>query len=234
MQINVAYKNKKPVCQNTVFKETFWDIIRKTCAENLYLFEHKHVVLGLVFLKRASDAFMTNQKTIKEFSEKPQSCENRTIDLLLVPNGSPWLNIARQVHQSNVGQIMDYAVPFCSTPIPPRIGILSKKRNMGDVLFIDTRMMGHMEDGTCRILNYMLHMIATYYVRRNHHYKDVSGFCKNVSMVEASLQYYMLESWRCVWEISPGDVSSVWRRDDLPVKYDKPRDMAESSGVIRE
>ena len=230
MQINITHKNRKPPYPNTVLGETLWYIVCKIYDKNLEPYKYKNVVLGLVFLKHTFDVFMTNPKTIKTIPGKFQSHEKHTINLLLVPNDYHWFNITRQVHQPNTGQIMDYAMSFYSTPIQVYIKILSKKCNKGDILFMDMRMMSHMKDRTCHILNDIPQI--TYDAWCNHYYKDISGFCKSVNTVEINLQYYMLESWRYVGEISSSDVSSVWWQDNLSTKYNKPQDKTEGSGVI--
>jgi len=75
--------------------------------------EHKHVVLGLIFLKYISDAFEERHAAVlaewgEEAAEDPDEYIAEAI--FWVPSKARWANLSAQARQATIGQIVDEAM----------------------------------------------------------------------------------------------------------------------------
>ena len=96
---------------------------------------------------------------------------------------------------------------FYSTPIPACLWFISRRRQSrqykrrGNVLFIDARIMGRMEDRTHRTLDEadIRKISDTYHAWQNKKgYKDMPGFCKSVTLEAIRKHDYILVPGRYV------------------------------------
>jgi type I restriction enzyme M protein len=105
---------------------------------------------------------------------------------------------------------------FYNTGIPACLWFVSRDKNngkyrdrKGEILFIDTRDMGQMEDRTHRVLNDedIQKITQLYHSWRGEgeEYEDVLGFCKSVSLDEVKKHGYMLTPGRYVGFKVPED-----------------------------
>ena len=96
--------------------------------------EYKHIVLGLVFLKYLSDAFISQQKKIRNTvsdSDKQQTVlENRDYylqdSMFGVPKDARWENLQAQAKQSDTGTRIDDAMAIIERAPPQLKGKLNK------------------------------------------------------------------------------------------------------------
>jgi type I restriction enzyme M protein len=105
---------------------------------------------------------------------------------------------------------------FYNTGIPACLWFVSRNKNngkfrdrKGEILFIDARNMGQMEDRTHRVLNDEdIQKIAQLYHSwrgEGEEYEDILGFCKSVSLDEVKKHDYILTPGRYVGFKAPED-----------------------------
>ena len=76
--------------------------------------EYKHVVLGLIFLKYISDAFIELHAALDskraDGADPEDPDEYRALNIFWVPQEARWTHLKAQARQSTIGQLVDDAM----------------------------------------------------------------------------------------------------------------------------
>ena len=90
--------------------------------------EYKHVVLGLVFLKRVSDAFeeARTKLTLVQGADPEDPDEYRAQNIFWVPQEGRWSHVMAQARQPAIGQIVDNAMAAIERENPAIRDVLPK------------------------------------------------------------------------------------------------------------
>ncbi|MDO8671891.1 MAG: type I restriction-modification system subunit M N-terminal domain-containing protein, partial [Dehalococcoidia bacterium] len=119
-------KNSKSNGANLGFEEKLWQAADKL-RNNMDAAEYKHVVLGLVFLKYISDAFLehhhqlslwTSEPTSEYYVKEPQARylvledkdEYVAANVFWVPPEGRWEHLKANARQSTIGKLIDDAM----------------------------------------------------------------------------------------------------------------------------
>ncbi|MCX6821978.1 MAG: class I SAM-dependent DNA methyltransferase [Candidatus Aenigmarchaeota archaeon] len=114
---------------NIGFEEKLWQIADKL-RSNMDAAEYKHVVLGLIFLKYISDAFLdlyTALKSDKEAMGDPEDIdEYKMRNVFWVPPEARWDYLQKNAKQPEIGKIIDGAMDAIERDNPSLKGVLPK------------------------------------------------------------------------------------------------------------
>ncbi len=90
--------------------------------------EYKHVVLGLVFLKYAADAFQTARAQLQnqEYADPEDPDEYLGQNIFWVPPEARWKRLAAQARQPTIGQTVDQAMAALERDNPALRDVLPK------------------------------------------------------------------------------------------------------------
>jgi type I restriction enzyme M protein len=111
------------------FEATLWQAADKL-RNNLDAAEYKHVVLGLIFLKYISDAFLDRYKQleleIEDGADPEDPDEYRAKNVFWVPQEARWEKVQANAKRPNIGQVIDDAMTAIERENPSLRGVLAK------------------------------------------------------------------------------------------------------------
>jgi type I restriction enzyme M protein len=111
------------------FEATLWQAADKL-RNNLDAAEYKHVVLGLIFLKYISDAFLDRYKQleleIQDGADPEDPDEYRANNVFWVPQEARWEKVQANAKKPNVGKVIDDAMTAIERENPSLRGVLAK------------------------------------------------------------------------------------------------------------
>jgi type I restriction enzyme M protein len=112
---------------NLGFEATLWAAADKL-RNNMDAAEYKHVVLGLIFLKYISDAFLEKHAALeKEKGADPEDRDEYTAEnIFWVPKAARWGEIQKAAKTPKIGQIIDEAMEAIEKVNPSLKGVLPK------------------------------------------------------------------------------------------------------------
>ncbi len=143
-------KNKSEVVQKNNgailgFETTLWKAADKL-RNNLDAAEYKHVVLGLIFLKYISDAFLEKhaklQAEVSQGADPEDRDEYKAENIFWVPKKARWSNLQANAKQPAIGKLIDEAMQAIEKVNPSLKGVLPKtysrpmldKRRLGELI----------------------------------------------------------------------------------------------------
>lgn len=121
--------SKKNNGANLGFERKLWQAA-DALRSNMDAVEHKHVVLGLIFLKYISDAF--EEQHAKLVAEQDQGAapedpnEYRAVNIFWVPKEARWSHLKANAKQPTIGKIVDDALLAIERDNPSLEGVLPK------------------------------------------------------------------------------------------------------------
>ena len=160
---------------NLGFEQTLWQAADKLRG-NMDAADYKHVVLGLIFLKYISDAFMERfDKLKKEPHADPEDRDEYTAEnVFWVPKAARWSHLQASAKQPAIGKLIDEAMLAIEKENPSLKGVLPKnfaresldKHRLGELIdLIGTIGLGDKEsrskDILGRVYEYFLGQFAT-------------------------------------------------------------------------
>ena len=108
------------------FEQKLWQAADKL-RNNMDAAEYKHVVLGLIFLKYISDAFVEVYEEIKAENGDPEDIdEYKAKNVFWVPKKARWDNLQKNAKQSDIGTIIDDAMDAIEKENSSLKGVLPK------------------------------------------------------------------------------------------------------------
>ena len=112
---------------NLGFEDKLWNAAEKFRG-TMDAAEYKHVVLGLIFLKYISDAFLEKFETLKaEAYADPEDQDEYSVEnILWVPPEARWPNILRRAKDLKIGQLIDEAMAAIERDNSSLKGVLPK------------------------------------------------------------------------------------------------------------
>jgi len=154
--------NKNSNGANLGFEQKLWKAADKL-RNNMDAAEYKHVVLGLIFLKYISDAFLElHQKLEKdEYSDPEDKDEYLALNVFWVPTKARWDYLQKHAKKPNIGKLVDDAMDAIERDNPSLKGVLPKdyarealdKQSLGGIIdLIGTIGLGDKESKTKDIL----------------------------------------------------------------------------------
>jgi len=127
-----TYAAAKPAKKNggdLGFEDKLW----KTADElrgSMDAAEYKHVVLGLIFLKYVSDAFVERHRQLEaeaaEGADPEDADEYRAQNVFWVPKEARWERLQSQAKQPNIGKLVDDGMVAIERDNPTLKGVLPK------------------------------------------------------------------------------------------------------------
>ena len=131
------------------FERKLW-IAADKMRNNMDAAEYKHVVLGLIFLKYISDAFLEVYGELKkdELSDEEDVDEYKMRNIFWVPPEARWDYLQRNAKKPNIGLPIDDAMDVIERDNPSLKGVLPNnyarealdKRSLGELIdLIGTR-----------------------------------------------------------------------------------------------
>ena len=114
---------------NLGFEEKLWKAADKL-RNNMDAAEYKHVVLGLIFLKYISDAFLEVYNELKNDPEKLSDAEDKdeykALNVFWVPSKARWDSLQKNAKQPTIGIIIDDAMDAIERENASLKGVLPK------------------------------------------------------------------------------------------------------------
>ena len=128
---------------NLGFEQTLW-LAADKLRNNLDAAEYKHVVLGLIFLKYISDAFVEQHASLEQQTSDPKSewyvkeesqryqvmedpDEYRAENVFWVPQEARWDFLQAKAKQPSIGKLVDAAMDAIERDNPSLKGVLPKQ-----------------------------------------------------------------------------------------------------------
>ncbi|MCK9150498.1 type I restriction-modification system subunit M [Methanobacterium alcaliphilum] len=160
---------------NLGFEQKLWQSADKL-RNNMDAAEYKHVVLGLIFLKYISDAFLELHKKLDadEYSDPEDKDEYLALNVFYVPSEARWDYLQDHAKQPNIGKLIDDAMDSIEKDNPYLKGVLPKdyarealdKKSLGGIIdLIGTITLGDKEskskDTLGRVYEYFLGQFAS-------------------------------------------------------------------------
>ena len=156
------------------FEQKLWQAADKL-RNNMDAAEYKHVVLGLIFLKYISDAFVEVYEEIKAENGDPEDIdEYKAKNVFWVPKKARWDNLQKNAKQSDIGTIIDDAMDAIEKENSSLKGVLPKdyarpgldKQGLGQIIdLISSIALGDREnrskDVLGRVYEYFLGQFAS-------------------------------------------------------------------------
>ena len=146
---------------NLGFEEKLW-LAADKMRNNMDAAEYKHVVLGLLFLKYISDAFLEKYEELvkDESSDEEDRDEYIAENIFWVPQEARWDYIRENAKKPIIGQIIDEAMITIEKENPPLKGVLPKdyakpaldKRRLGELIDILSFKVGDKESRSKDVL----------------------------------------------------------------------------------
>ena len=155
------------------FEQKLWQTADKL-RNNMDAAEYKHVVLGLIFLKYVSDAFLELHKKLLEEGDDPEDRDYYIAEnVFWIPPESRWVYLQRNAKQPSVGKLLDDAMDGVERDNPSLKSVLPKnyarpaldKQRLGELIdLIGTIALGDKEsrskDLLGRVYEYFLGQFA--------------------------------------------------------------------------
>ncbi len=108
------------------FNAKLWQAADKM-RNNMDAAEYKHVVLGLIFLKYISDAFVEKRKSLIEEGDDPEERDFYTAEnIFYVPEKARWDYLQDSARQPAIGKLVDEAMEEIEKGNPSLKGVLLK------------------------------------------------------------------------------------------------------------
>lgn len=167
--------NKNTNGANLGFEQKLWQAADKL-RNNMDAAEYKHVVLGLIFLKYISDAFLETYDELKtdEYADEEDIDEYLARNVFFVPPEARWEYLQSSAKQPDVGKLIDDAMDTIEKKNPNLKGVLPKdyarealdKKSLGGIIdLIGTIGLGDKEskskDILGRVYEYFLGQFAS-------------------------------------------------------------------------
>ncbi len=128
---------------NLGFEQKLWQSADKL-RNNMDAAEYKHVVLGLIFLKYISDAFLEVHAGLKadEYADPEDKDEYIALNVFWVPPKARWNYLQNNAKQPNIGKLIDDAMDAIEKDNPDLKGVLPKdyarealdKKSLGGII----------------------------------------------------------------------------------------------------
>jgi type I restriction enzyme M protein len=126
------------------FEETLWQAADKLRG-HLDAAEYKHVVLGLIFLKYISDAFIElyDELAADEYADPEERDEYTAENIFYVPKQARWSFLQANAKKPEIGQLIDEGMTIIETENPSLKGVLPKDYGKPA---LDKRLLGELID----------------------------------------------------------------------------------------
>jgi type I restriction enzyme M protein len=126
------------------FEETLWQATDKLRG-HLDAAEYKHVVLGLIFLKYISDAFIElyDELAADEYADPEERDEYTAENIFYVPKQARWSFLQANAKKPEIGQLIDEGMTIIETENPSLKGVLPKDYGKPA---LDKRLLGELID----------------------------------------------------------------------------------------
>lgn len=113
---------------NLGFEQTLWQAADKL-RSNMDAAEYKHVVLGLIFLKYISDAFVEVYEEVKKdlYSDPEDKDEYISRVVFWVPQNARWNYLKDHAKDPKIGELIDQAMEAIEAENPSLKGVLPKQ-----------------------------------------------------------------------------------------------------------
>ncbi|NYB52071.1 MAG: SAM-dependent DNA methyltransferase [Methanobacteriaceae archaeon] len=112
---------------NLGFEQKLWSAADKL-RNNMDAAEYKHVVLGLIFLKYISDAFLEVHEglTADEYADPEDKDEYLALNVFWVPPEARWDQLEKNAKKPEIGKLIDNAMEVIERENPDLKGVLPK------------------------------------------------------------------------------------------------------------
>jgi type I restriction enzyme M protein len=115
---------------NLGFEEKLW-LAADKLRGHMDAAEYKHVVLGLIFLKYISDAYLEKHKELEQSTTtlwvSPDDLDEYIADnIFIVPDKALWPMLQDNAKRPNIGQLIDDAMTEIESRNAPLKGVLPK------------------------------------------------------------------------------------------------------------
>ena len=112
---------------NLGFEQKLWQSADKL-RNNMDAAEYKHVVLGLIFLKYISDAFLEVHEGLEadEYADPEDKDEYIALNVFWVPTEARWDYLQNRAKQPDIGKLIDDAMDAIEKDNPNLKGVLPK------------------------------------------------------------------------------------------------------------
>jgi type I restriction enzyme M protein len=128
---------------NLGFEQKLWQSADKL-RNNMDAAEYKHVVLGLIFLKYISDAFLEVHKKLEtdKYADHEDKDEYTALNVFWVPTQARWDYLQDHAKQPDIGKLIDDAMDAIEKDNPQLKGVLPKdyarealdKKSLGGII----------------------------------------------------------------------------------------------------
>jgi len=120
-------KQMKPSTANLGFEDKLWAAADKLRG-NMDAAEYKHVVLGLIFLKYISDAFMEKFTALQadELADPEDKDEYLADNIFWVPPEARWSHLQKNAKRPEIGSLVDDAMAAIERDNKVLKGVLPK------------------------------------------------------------------------------------------------------------
>lgn len=128
---------------NLGFEQKLWAAADKL-RNNMDAAEYKHVVLGLIFLKYISDAFLEVHEGLEsdEYADPEDKDEYIALNVFWVPTEARWDYLQNRAKQPDIGKLIDDAMDAIEKDNPNLKGVLPKdyarealdKKSLGGII----------------------------------------------------------------------------------------------------
>jgi type I restriction enzyme M protein len=128
---------------NLGFEQKLWQSADKL-RNNMDAAEYKHVVLGLIFLKYISDAFLEVHEGLEadEYADSEDKDEYIALNVFWVPPEARWDYLQNRAKQPDIGKLIDDAMDAIEKDNPNLKGVLPKdyarealdKKSLGGII----------------------------------------------------------------------------------------------------
>ena len=167
-------KDKPSNDSNLGFEEKMWKAADKL-RSNMDAAEYKHVVLGLIFLKYISDAFVEVHESLKKKPDSDPEDRDEYVSrrIFWVPKRARWGHLSNSAKKPEIGELIDSAMASIERENAPLRGVLQKdyarpslnKQRLGELIdLIGTIGLGNKEskskDVLGRVYEYFLGQFA--------------------------------------------------------------------------
>lgn len=140
----MAEKKAKKTANGVDLKEKLWQAADKLRG-HLDAAEYKHVVLGLIFLKYISDAFLEHYQALseEEYADPEDKEEYLAENIFWVPTQARWFTLSAAAKTPDIGNLIDQAMIALEKENPSLKGVLPKEYEKPS---FDQRLLGELID----------------------------------------------------------------------------------------
>lgn len=112
---------------NLGFEDKLWSAADKLRG-TMDAAEYKHVVLGLIFLKYISDAFLEQYQGLEaeDYADPEDRDEYMAKNVFWVPPEARWSYLQSRAKDAKIGQLIDEGMTAIERDNPPLKGVLPK------------------------------------------------------------------------------------------------------------